>query len=245
MAQFNDIAWRRNLIEDTTLNEGVYDPGIFKAVFMAGGPGSGKGFTAKTLLGMPETMPFVSADGLKGVNSDSAYEAYLKNHGMSADMTKMSPEEFSKSQELRTKAKRVTAKKFVGFINNKLGLLIDGTAKDYGKIQKLYTKLQQQGYDCYMVFVNTDLEVALANNMKRPRKVPEDIVKSAWQEVQGNLGKFQRLFGSNQMLVVDNSKKEEFAKNVKKAANEFVKRPIKNHIAKKWIKQELVLKKQK
>ena len=82
---------------------------------MAGGPGSGKGFTAKTLLGMPETMPFVSADGLKGVNSDSAYEAYLKNHGMSADMTKMSPEEFSKSQELRTKAKRVTAKKFVGF----------------------------------------------------------------------------------------------------------------------------------
>tara|TARA_R110001592_G_scaffold144611_5_gene367912 strand:+ start:16982 stop:17719 length:738 start_codon:yes stop_codon:yes gene_type:complete len=245
MAQFNDIAWRRNLIEDTTLNEGVYDPGIFKAVFMAGGPGSGKGFTAKTLLGMPETMPFVSADGLKGVNSDSAYEAYLKNHGMSADMTKMSPEEFSKSQELRTKAKRVTAKKFVGFINNKLGLLIDGTAKDYGKIQKLYTKLQQQGYDCYMVFVNTDLDVALKNNLTRPRKVPEDIVKSAWQEVQNNLGKFQRLFGSNQMLVVDNSKKEEFAKNVKKAANEFVKRPIKNHIAKKWIKQELVLKKQK
>tara|TARA_R100000541_G_scaffold33685_1_gene42283 strand:+ start:340 stop:1077 length:738 start_codon:yes stop_codon:yes gene_type:complete len=245
MSQFNDIAWRRNLIEDTTLNEGVYDPGIFKAVFMAGGPGSGKGYTAKTLLGMPETMPFVSADGLKGVNSDSAYEAYLKNHGMSADMTKMSPEEFSKSQELRTKAKRVTAKKFVGFINNKLGLLIDGTAKDYSKIQKLYTKLQQQGYDCYMVFVNTDLDVALKNNLTRPRKVPEDIVKSAWQEVQNNLGKFQRLFGSNQMLVVDNSKKEEFAKNVKKAANEFVKRPIKNHIAKKWIKQELVLKKQK
>lgn len=243
MAQFNDIAWRRNLIEDTTLNEGVYDPGIFKAVFMAGGPGSGKGYTAKTLLGMPETMPFVSADGLKGVNSDSAYEAYLKNHGMSADMTKMSPDEFAKSQELRAKAKRVTAKKTVGFINSKLGLLIDGTAKDYGKIQKLYTRLQQQGYDCYMVFVNTDLDVALKNNLTRPRKVPEDIVKKAWQEVQNNLGKFQRLFGSNQMLVVDNSKKEEFAKNVKKAANEFVKRPIKNHIAKKWIQTELELRK--
>ena len=41
------------------------------------------------------------------------------------------------------------------------------------------------------------------------------------------------------MLVVDNSKREEFAKNVKQAAAEFVKRPIKNHIAKKWIKSEL------
>ena len=47
------------------------------------------------------------------------------------------------------------------------------------------------------------------------------------------------------MLVVDNSKKEEFSKNVKKAASEFVKRPIKNHIAKKWIKAELELRKTK
>ena len=28
------------------LTEGVYDPGIFKAVFTAGGPGSGKSFAA-------------------------------------------------------------------------------------------------------------------------------------------------------------------------------------------------------
>ena len=27
---------------EVTLSEGVYDPGIFKAFFMAGGPGSGK-----------------------------------------------------------------------------------------------------------------------------------------------------------------------------------------------------------
>ena len=133
----------------------------------------------------------------------------------------------------------------ISFVNAKLGLLIDGTAKDYSKIANLVKKLKEQGYDCYMIFVNTDLEVALANNMARPRKVPVDIVKSAWQEVQGNLGKFQRLFGANQMLVVDNSKKEEFSKNVKKAASEFVKRPIKNHIAKKWIKAELELRKTK
>ena len=54
------------------LNEGVYDPGIFKAVFTAGGPGSGKSYTASNLFGMPEKMPFVSAKGLKGVNSVSS-----------------------------------------------------------------------------------------------------------------------------------------------------------------------------
>ena len=62
------------------LKEGVYDPGIFKAVFTAGGPGSGKSYTASTLFGMPEKMPYVSAKGLKGVNSDSAFENYLDKH---------------------------------------------------------------------------------------------------------------------------------------------------------------------
>jgi len=246
MPKFNDRAWRRELItEIDVINEGVYDQGIFKAVFMAGGPGSGKGFTARTLLGMPETMPFVSANGLKGVNSDSAYEAYLKKAGLSLDMTKMSPEEYTKSQEIRNKAKKVTAQRMISYINGRLGLLIDGTAKDYSKVETLFKKLREQGYDCYMVFVNTDLDVALKNNLSRSRKVPEDIVKKAWQEVQSNLGKFQRLFGGSNILVVDNSKKEAFANNVKKAANEFVKRPIQNHVAKKWIKKELELRKSK
>ena len=47
-----------------TLKEGVYDPGIFKAFFLAGGPGSGKTFvTAQAFAGT----------GLKVVNSDSAF----------------------------------------------------------------------------------------------------------------------------------------------------------------------------
>ena len=63
------------------LTEGVYDPGIFKAVFTAGGPGSGKSYVASTLFGMPEKMPFVSAKGLKSVNSDKYFETYLKMSG--------------------------------------------------------------------------------------------------------------------------------------------------------------------
>ena len=38
------------------LFEGVNDPGIFKAVFLAGGPGSGKTFVAGGLFGIPEKV---------------------------------------------------------------------------------------------------------------------------------------------------------------------------------------------
>ena len=51
------------------IKEGVYDPNIFKAIFLEGGPGSGKSFVAgKAMCGL----------GLKIINSDDAFEKYLK-----------------------------------------------------------------------------------------------------------------------------------------------------------------------
>ena len=64
------------------LTEGVYDKGIFKAVFMAGGPGSGKTFMAGQLFGIPGykkdgkftgTKQSYSVGGLKTVNSDKEF----------------------------------------------------------------------------------------------------------------------------------------------------------------------------
>ena len=50
------------------LNEGVYDKGIFKAFFLAGGPGSGKSFV---------TQAAFAGVGLKIVNSDTIFERGL------------------------------------------------------------------------------------------------------------------------------------------------------------------------
>ena len=99
--------------------------------------------------------------------------------------------------------------------------------------------------DCFMIFVNTDLDVALERNQQRERKLPSELVKSSWQAVQNNLGKFQSLFGSSNMLVVDNSEYKDFADVVKSKAREFISRPIQNHIAKQWIKTEIELRKSK
>ena len=51
------------------LQEGVYDPNIFKAFFLAGGPGSGKSFVAQKLFGIPEKIN-VSKTGLKMVKQN-------------------------------------------------------------------------------------------------------------------------------------------------------------------------------
>ena len=39
---------------ESFLEEGVNDPGILKAFFMAGGPGSGKSFVASEIFGFPK-----------------------------------------------------------------------------------------------------------------------------------------------------------------------------------------------
>jgi len=225
------------------LNEGVYDPGIFKAVFTAGGPGSGKSYAASTLFGMPEKMPYVSAKGLKSVNSDKYFETYLNMKGLSQNISSLNPDEYKQAMELRGKSKKIRDAALKNYINGRLGLLIDGTGKDYPKISSQKSRLEKVGYDCFMVFVNTDLDIALKRNRARPRVLPEDLVKKSWQAVQNNLGKFQGLFGSSNILVVDNSEYKAFPNIVKKAANEFINRPIQNHIAKNWIKKELELRK--
>jgi hypothetical protein len=225
------------------LNEGVYDPGIFKAVFTAGGPGSGKSYAASSLFGMPEKMPFVSAQGLKAVNSDKYFETYLQMKGLSQDIAKLNPAEYEQAMALRTKSKKVRDAALKNYINGRLGLLIDGTGKNYPNIAKQKKKLESAGYDCFMIFVNTDLDVALERNYNRERTLPTELVKKSWQAVNNNLGKFQALFGANNMLIVDNSEYKDFENVVKANAREFVSRPIQNHVAKLWIKKELDLRK--
>ena len=60
------------------LQEGLQDPNIFKAFFLAGGPGSGKSFVVRKSTG---------GTGLKIVNSDDVFEKYLKDAGLEMDMT--------------------------------------------------------------------------------------------------------------------------------------------------------------
>ena len=65
----------------TLLNEGVFDRGVLKCVFTAGGPGSGKSFIIDQIFGLPKRSSLTGM-GLKVINSDHAFEAFLQKNGI-------------------------------------------------------------------------------------------------------------------------------------------------------------------
>ena len=217
------------------LQEGVYDPGIFKAFFLAGGPGSGKTFVTRSAF---------AGTGLKLVNSDAAFERAMKKAGLSL---KMPDEEEYFRNIVRAKAKMTTATQLDTYIQGRLGLVIDATGRDINVINNQKSMLDLVGYDSYMVFVNTSLEVALERNKNRPRSIPEYIVKDSWNGVQANIGKFQRIFSPNRFLIIDNNKSEkELVSLTLRTASKFIRSQLRNKpqnlTAKQWIANELMAK---
>lgn len=212
------------------LDEGVNDPAIFKAIFLAGGPGSGKSFiVGKTGL---------TSMGYKVVNSDDAFEAAMKKAGMEMDPENI----FSvKGQEIRGKAKALTGKRQARYIEGRLGLVIDGTGKDPDKIVTQAKQLIKLGYDVAMVFVNTDLDTAIKRDAARKRTIGEVEATKYWKEVQRNIGRYQQLFGKNNFLVVDNSEGKDYQAETLRAyrdATKFTNKAPNNPKAQKWIADE-------
>ena len=221
------------MITFTELQEGVYDPNIFKAFFLAGGPGSGKSYVVrKTTGGM----------GMKIVNSDDIFERLLDKEGLSKKM----PESEKEPRDIvRAKAKRLTSAKKANYLEGRLGLIIDGTGKDYDKIAGQATKLKQIGYDVHMIFVNTSLDVALERNQKRERTVPESITIKSWNDVQRNIGKFSQYFRQNFIVVDNNEANEDVFTKVFKQIKSLVRKKVSNPVAKMWIASELEKKKRR
>ena len=217
------------------INEGVYDPGIFKAFFLAGGPGSGKTFVTQSAF---------AGTGLKLVNSDVKFERDLRKANLSL---KMPDEEAYFRDRIRQGAKDFVGKQIDTYVKGRLGLIIDATGRDYSIIQRQSSMLKLLGYDCYMVFVNTSLEVALERNRTRSRSIPEYIVHKSWKGVQANMGAFQRIFGASKMLIVDNNRDEkELVTSTLNTASKFIRSRLRtkpeSNIAMSWIKRELELK---
>ena len=197
---YKDIRKGMGIVEETMpwymvedlITEGVYDPGTFKAVFLMGGPGSGKS-TVVNKLGL-------KALGLKLVNTDSAFESGLKKAGLSLDLRKIDPQV---RDGIRAKAKKITGKNLDAYINGRLGLIFDTTSAKSGKISNYKKMLDQAGYDYKMIFVNTSLEFAQARNDERARKLPKEVVEKDWNASQKNVDGFRKLFGRNFVEIVN------------------------------------------
>jgi predicted kinase len=223
---------KRLMLESLGINEGVDDPIIFKAVFMAGGPGSGKSYKVRQ-IGF-EGM------GFKVLNSDLVYERLLAQAGMP-----LTPDAIysPKGQKIRDRAKQLTALREEDWLDGRLGIVVDGTGKDYDKISSSVNKLKELGYETMMVLINTNLETAQDRNANRPRTLPPRQVEMMWQGVQSNIGKFQTLFGMSNMFIIDNSNENEAeaasqATSLYGKINTWAKNVPKNRIAQDWIKAQ-------
>jgi predicted kinase len=226
------------------ITEGVDDPGILKCIFLAGGPGSGKSYTAKEIFGVGKSdISSVSAGGLKVLSSDVAFEQALKKNGINpkdlADIEKNDPNFWAyiagdTGDSIRNRSKQITQKQQAFYEAGRLGMIIDGTGDEVLKIRNKMDKAEKLGYDCYMVFVNTSLEVAIKRNAERSRSLPESLVREIWGKCQENMGKFQGMFGNN-FIIVDNTEYQPINQSVQKQVDAFLRKPIQNPIGKKWI----------
>jgi len=227
---------------ESLLIEGVHDKAIFKAVFLAGGPGSGKDYVLDNTL---------AGHGMTEMNSDKALEYLMDKKGL--DKTMPASEEEVRSI-VRGKAKNITELRQRLAILGRNGLIINGTGDDVEKIAKIKKELESVGYESSMVLVNTADEVSKQRNIDRGqrggRTVPENIRKEKWDGVQEGRPEFAKMFGDNYMEFDNSEDLRNASPEVVKAKKDemlemfarikdFVSTPPKNSVADAWVAMEL------
>ena len=245
---YNDVRKGMGIREDVDLGfemlltEGVHDKGIFKAVFLAGGPGSGKDYVLSNTL---------DGHGLTEINSDKALEYLMDKNQLDKKMPKKEEE---KRNIIRGRAKSITDIRERLALEGRNGVIINGTGDDYEKIASIKEKLEKLGYETKMILVNTADEVSRDRNVERGqrggRTVPEDIRKEKWDSVQASRAQLAELFKSN-YVEFDNSvdlrnaddatrkAKQDEMNEIFKDVQKFISKPPKNDVAKDWIASEL------
>ena len=193
---FRDVRKGMNIKESVDLNEefemlseGVHDQGIFKVIFLAGGPGSGKDYVMNNTL---------DGQGLTEINSDKALEFLMDKEGLNKTMP---ADETEKRNLVRGRAKNITELRQQLALLGRNGLIINGTGDDVVKTKKIKDQLEKLGYESSMLLVNTRDDISAQRNIERGqrggRAVPEPIRKEKWDNVQYARTEYAKMFGAN------------------------------------------------
>jgi predicted ABC-type ATPase len=202
------------------INEGPRDPNIFKAIFTAGIPGSGKTTIVKKLT---------AGTGMKMVSFDELYE-YLLKRGSDEDNIALN------------KSSHLIDTKFSTYLDGRLGIVVDKTSWDYNRVSNIKEQLESLGYDTLMIYVNTDINVAKQRAKNRfqstGRHVDDEYIDSVFKKLSGNLGKYQQEFSDRFIIIdntVDNTNLDQLTQFAQKKIDRFLNaRPV-NQTAIRWI----------
>ena len=164
------------------MTESINDKGILKALFVVGIPGAGKSYTLKQLNGT--IQPRV-------VNTDRATEFLSKKFDMPSNSETW-------RSFFRDRTRPITSGALNNYLNSMLPLFVDGTSNDVSNILSRAGILESIGYDVGMVFINTDLDVAIDRAKKRGadinRHVDEDFIKKVHEISEENKVYFKGKF---------------------------------------------------
>lgn len=165
-------------------------PKFNQVVILAGGAGSGKGFISGKLMGIEGQT--LDVDHLKELAMASMKLASRIKSETGHDINKFDlrkPENVSKIHELlsgkggiiKANEKRIFTGIALADPDRKPNLIFDVTLKDMKKVVQIANQAAQLGYEkenIHLVWVMNDINIAMKQNAKRSRVVPEEILVS-------------------------------------------------------------------
>lgn len=210
------------------LNENVRDKHILKAVFVTGGPHSGKDWYMKNTL---------HDHGLVEIPLDNALK-HIKNLQVGSKHSKV-----TNTTDLKHKLA----------IIGRNGLLINGQAEDHEKVSELKNHLENIGYDTSMALVHTTNEASSQRNIERARNggksQDENVRRQKWENSHSARTVYAKMFGPN-YTEYDNSKdlrnatpeevkdEKDTLRQHKELHKTFLSSPPTNENGLKWIEDQ-------
>lgn len=223
------------------LTEAVKNQYAFKAIFLAGGPGSGKSTVIDKLFGIPprgKIKQNLTRAGLKVVNSDQAYEYLKAKHKIPPRDEDLTKDQQRTQGKLMARSVKIAKKQLSMYLESKIGIIIDGTGASSNVMKKKKQMIEDLGYDTYIIFVSTSLETAMERNRNRKeRSLHDKIVEKSWKQVMDNLKTYKSMFGSNFVEVSTEGKQtDSLPSGVQSGISKFLSKSPKSKLAIKWLK---------
>jgi hypothetical protein len=196
---FEDVEF---LMEKLITFGGKAYPKFGNVVFMAGGAGSGKGFVLSNLVGVEGKV--LDVDELKTLASKSPMIQKRVKAELGVDLADLAsnlknPENVGKLHGIMgdylkldsRKEKALYTSVLLAPADRKPNIIFDTTLKDLQKLEKLTRQVSELGYDkrnIHIVWVVNDIEVAKAQNLKRSRTVPTEILINTHRGAANTIG---------------------------------------------------------
>jgi len=163
-------------------------------VFLAGGAGSGKGFAISN---------FMDASSFKVRDVDEWKKLFLKLDKKTKKYPEIRGLDLQNSddvfklhmfvQDLKIKDKTLDLLLSGAKVGKLPNIMFDITLKDAGDLTNVLPRLLQLGYnprDIHIVWVLTEFDIAVKNNAKRERVVPEDILLQTHEGAANTMHRF-------------------------------------------------------